>query len=312
MLQLRVGDRRIKSQRRTAQVTEAATEAADLWQQIRDRSEHALRVGALEVIETDSEAVEDSGVTFQVRVAHDLRRKRRAAARPTAGRNPFLPYDQELFVTRLGSSHVCLLNKFPVFDAHALIVTREFEPQESLLTRSDLGALRDCLTRADGLCFYNAGAVAGASQPHKHLQLVPVPLGAAGRVPIEALLPLGDLASRPAEARECPDLPFRHALIRVDDCIAGSPRGGVGELHARYTELLAATGCDAPTLPAYNLLVTRAWALLVPRRCESSLGIEVNSLGLAGALFAIDAEQLQALKARGPMQLLRDVTFPRS
>ena len=53
-------------------------------------------------------------------------------------------------------------------------------------------------------------------------------------------------------------------------------------------------------------------SLLVPRRCEQSQGIEVNALGLAGALFARDTDLLRILKAHGPMQLLRDVTLPRN
>ena len=42
---------------------------------------------------------------------------------------------------------------------------------------ADFDALARGLAAIDGLAFYNGGTVAGASQPHKHLQLVPVPLG---------------------------------------------------------------------------------------------------------------------------------------
>ena len=53
----------------------------------------------------------------------------------------------------------------------------------------------------DGLAFYNSGEVAGASQRHKHLQLIQ-PLGPDGlRAPMEALL---SLLPREAPSPPCP------------------------------------------------------------------------------------------------------------
>ena len=293
--------------------------SAALWQQVRERSAHALRVGALEPIESDCQQLEDSGIPFSLRVARGLERKSTVATARTLEQpsgqdgqrpNPFLPYDPDLFVSAVGDSHVCLLNKFMVLEQHALIVTREFESQESLLTSANLAALSRCLRETDGFGFYNAGADAGASQAHKHLQLVPTPLGDGGRVPIERLLNLPELTSRSAGVTSAAALPFANALIRVDDCVGGGTAEADGELHSRYRSLLVAMHCDQPPLRPYNLLMTREWMLLVPRRCESSIGIEVNSLGLAGALFVRDPEQLAALRAHGPLQLLRDVTLP--
>ena len=124
--------------------------------------------------------MEDGGIRFLIRILRHLARKpRREApdASPAAARpNPFLPYDPAMYVADASPTHVCLLNKFNVVERHLLIVTRAFEDQETPLTQPDFEALWTCLAEAEGLGFYNSGAVAGASQPHKHLQLVPLPL----------------------------------------------------------------------------------------------------------------------------------------
>jgi hypothetical protein len=54
--------------------------------------------------------------------------------------NPFLPYDEALWVVHLSASHTLLLNKFNVVRHHLLVVTRAFEPQAAPLSAGDLGA----------------------------------------------------------------------------------------------------------------------------------------------------------------------------
>ncbi len=153
-------------------------EPGTLFEAVRERSAQAERVGALRSIPTSFELVEDgeTGVEFVVRMVDHLGQKREAASeQQRTGANPFLPYNRELFVADLSETHLCLLNKYNVLDHHLLIVTRSFEEQESLLTLEDFEALWLCMAEREGLGFYNAGAEAGASQPHKHLQLVSVP-----------------------------------------------------------------------------------------------------------------------------------------
>ncbi len=107
---------------------------------------------------------------------------------------------------------MAILNKFNVVDNHLLIVTREFEQQRSLLTLRDFEALWRCLNEYDSLGFYNGGPEAGASQPHKHLQLVPLPLAPQGPpVPIAPLLAgaRGAVGSGPI-----PGFDFVHSFAR--------------------------------------------------------------------------------------------------
>jgi ATP adenylyltransferase len=206
-----------------------------------------------------------------------------------------LPYDEELFVADVSATHVGLLNKFNVIDHHLLIVTREFVDQEAWLDEPDFEALWICMDEFPALGFYNAGTVAGASQPHKHLQLVPLPLAPSGPpVPIQPLLD------------GTPRLPFDHAFSPLDPARLRSPREAAAYTLDLYRGLLHEVRLDATPGP-YNLLVTREWMLLVPREEELFDGVSVNALGFAGALLVRDRPQLERLKEIGPLRVLTHV-----
>ncbi|MDH3717266.1 MAG: DUF4922 domain-containing protein, partial [Planctomycetota bacterium] len=190
----------------------ATFQPGTLWKTIQQASSAALHSGALQPIPTQFETVPDAGIHFLVRVVDNLARKERqrpaTSAAGVSGSNPFLPYDQDMFVADASDSHVCLLNKFNVLDHHLLIVTRQFEDQQQRLGLQDFTALWRCMAEYPALAFYNAGSAAGASQPHKHLQMVPLtPTGPT--IPIEPLI-----AALPTsqQVSDTPALPFRHAL----------------------------------------------------------------------------------------------------
>lgn len=283
-----------------------------------DRVRAARAAGALQPIPTHRQRVADGGIRFLVHVMESLETKEAERvlrqARPKTGAapaNPFLPYEEALFVADLTATHLCLLNKFSVIDQHLLIVTRSFEEQETPLSGADMEALALCLSEIDGLGFFNGGAAAGASQPHKHLQLVPLPLALDGpRLPMEPLL-ADALAAAPGEPRIAKTLPFRHGLCRLKGFAEA-------DLVSAYRALLAATGMvstmsgfdDGEPLPPYNLLVTRTWMLLVPRARERVEGISLNALGYAGSLFVRNETQLALVEHAGPMRMLRTATQP--
>jgi sulfate adenylyltransferase (ADP) / ATP adenylyltransferase len=273
---------------------------------------HALASGAMEPIETEEEELEDGGMRFLVRSVSSLARKRlerRRRKAKTQPDDPFLPYEQDLFVARVSSTHDALLNKYNVIDRHMLIVTRRFVHQEALLDRADLAALAACVAEFESLGFYNGGAVAGASQPHKHLQMVPVPLGTGAHpLPIEAVL--GHVAHRHG-ILIVPGLPFRHAFSWVDRVWEEDAFRTADRLMSHYRALLAAVGITAVAAGGearqsgpYNLLVTRRWMLAVPRLQEHFAGVSVNALGFAGTLFVQDDARRAALARSGPMAAL--------
>ncbi|MGK7888403.1 MAG: phosphorylase [Leptolyngbyaceae cyanobacterium] len=297
---------------------EGAIETDQLWLQVRQRSLHALECGALQPIPTHYEFVEQDGVRFLVRILANLNRKEQARKQQqtlkSEGKefNPFLPYEEDLFVTHLSPTHLCLLNKFNVVAHHILIVTREFDHQDTWLNHADFLALWQGLRQIDGLAFYNGGAVAGASQHHKHLQLVPLPLVPGEQsIPVETLLTRSTLTS----ATERGHLPFYHGLKMLNLMPHMPPQETATLLLAHYWDLLNHAGIhrqdesDRHT-HAYNLLLTRRWMLLVPRHQERAYTISINSLGFAGSLFVKNAAQLDILKHHGPMSLLQSVTYP--
>lgn len=285
---------------------------------IAEAAHRARTTGAMQPIVTEQRIVWDGGVRFLVRKVSSLIRKegeRRERDRSSQAANPFLPYEAELFVTDVSDTHLALLNKFNVIDDHLLIVTRHFAHQETVLDQSDFFALIACMREFDGLGFYNGGKVGGASQMHKHLQLVPLPLAPEGlSVPIEGLLaPSGQRA----RVRHIPELPFRHAFCEVDVAPERNLEAAARELAALYRNMLACAGI-APITSGdetrqsgpYNLLVTNRWMLLVARRSECCHGISINALGFAGSLFVRDDEQMRKLQHLGPMAVLRAVAMP--
>ncbi|MBG1241324.1 ATP adenylyltransferase family protein [Nostoc sp. NZL] len=283
-----------------------------LWTSVKEQTEHALQCGALLSIPTDFEFVEQDNVRFLVRILSNLNRKKAAKEKQekqsaTSGQefNPFLPYEKDLFVADISDTHVCILNKFNVVDYHLLIITRAFEEQESLLTLEDFTAMWACLADLDGLVFYNSGKTAGASQRHKHLQLVPLPLALSGpQVPIEPLLTTAKFQDSNITL---PGLPFIHAFAPLDPHWVQSPLVGAQATLEIYRTLRHAVGLDARQSGAYNLLATREWMLIVPRSQEHFQSISVNSLGFAGALLVRNAAEMEILKAQGPMTILKNV-----
>lgn len=291
---------------------ELMLETGTLWERAQAQTQLALACGALQPIDTQFEFLEHEGMRFLVRILANLARKEQAQpAQPDSASgnfNPFLPYEEDLFVSFISPTHLCLLNKYNVVDHHLLIVTRAFETQDSWLNTDDFEALWACLTEIDGLGFYNGGSIAGASQRHKHLQLVPLPL-----CPDGSSLPLSKFVQPVAsEAIATVDaLPFQHAVLSLPAQLH-SPEAGV-YLQRVYQQLLRAIGIDLgqsqPDLP-YNLLITRRWMVAVPRSQDRHRTIPVNALGFAGSLLVKNTEQLSLLQAMGPMNLLRAVGYP--
>ncbi|PZV06374.1 MAG: phosphorylase [Leptolyngbya sp.] len=284
-----------------------------LWSKIQQQTRHAQLSGALQPIDTRYEFLEQGGMRFLVRILANLARKEKAdlaqqhqqrLGKPV---NPFLPYDPDLFVANLSATHLCLLNKYNVVDHHILIVTRAFEDQDSWLTLADFEALAICMADIDGLAFYNGGRLAGASQRHKHLQLVPPPL-CPDRGPLPLATVIADLALEANSSNPVvsPQLPFRHAIASLE---AGTSPSGKTLLET-YRTLMTHLGNDwgqAPQAFPYNLLITRDWMMAVARQQEHYQSIPVNSLGFAGSLLVKNLEQFDLLKTLGPMTVLQQV-----
>lgn len=293
-----------------------------LWQRIVCVTENALSTGALLSIATEYEFIEDYGMRFFVRMLSGLRLKDEAkqqqeeeSAATGSQANPFLPYEHDLFVADISDTHVAILNKFNVVEHHLLIITRRFEDQEVLLTPDDFKALLTCMAEYRCLGFYNAGAAAGASQKHKHIQIVPLPLAPESlQVPIEPLL---EKAGYKDGLGTIPAFPFLHVFARIEPETVKAQPDAVEKTFALYCAMLNRVGMASPDRGGikrqsgpYCLLVAQDWMLLVPRSHEFFDSISVNSLGFAGALLVRDKEQMEMVKSCGPMTVLRKVALP--
>lgn len=246
---------------------------------IRAITARSLESGVLGPIDTHFESiVDDCGIRLRVAKITNLERKKAARLRPG---NPFLDPEPELMLPLGLPNHHVLLNKFPVFDSHALIVTKVFAPQTDALNLEDFEALYSIRERCQAeeeewLCFYNHGPLSGQSQPHKHLQMVPYPIEGAST--LEEVLDHGDKGER---------LRFQHfwSSCRGDE--------DAETLFTMYKELLASSLVFSQS---GNFLMTRRRMLVVPRAAECFQGtISMNSLAFAFALLGAGDNDWKAL-----------------
>ncbi len=273
----------------------------------------ALACGALEPLATDCEIHESDGISWTFFILRGRNRKvenlisqERVAGvgdRP----NPFLPYDPRMEVARVSSTHVCLLNKFPVIQDHLLLVTSTYESQDRELSLEDFTASWQLLEAAGGLVFYNGGKAAGASQHHKHLQWLPLPLnGGMDSVPLAPLLALNGPTW---QLRSSPEIPFAHVLAEFSQEQASIPQLLFFNYLAGLRRLALGGGNGDPG--PYNLLLTRDFMLIVPRAREFHQGVSINSMGYAGSMFVRDRDQLARVLTMKPLNFLQVVGFPR-
>ena len=270
-----------------------------LWPRLLAQSDHALKTGALQPITTEITTLEVEETNFVVRILTQIHRKKITTEHQHRQKiNPFLPYDADLFVGHFSPTHLGLLNKFKVVDQHLLIVTREFEDQQSPLTLEDFAVAVQVLEEKEGLVFYNSGPKAGASQPHRHLQWIPFPL-----VENSQKFPL---ANHFIQAK---NLPFKTAIAPLTMDVINDADGGkiCYQVYQDLLQQLRLQTTERARPHPYNLLMTREFLAIVPRSQESYQDIEVNALGFAGGLLVRNQQQLELLQQLGPWQLLQRV-----
>eukprot|EP00898_Chlorokybus_atmophyticus_P003523 jgi/Chlat1/4171/Chrsp27S04271 len=293
--------------------------ASGLWDDVKAASARAQEQQAISTFETTTRTVQDAGVQFLVRVAAALKSKPErepaqssSSSKPEGGDddgkekknakqqrpNPFLPYDERMYVRDLPPQHVLLLNKFNVVPHHVLVVTKDFHHQTEPLTAEDFSATWQVLNAMPdgGFAFYNCGAASGHSQPHKHLQVVPF---------------------TPPLSPEEPDLPFLHAHADLPQSSSSVTGELLRETYARlYRESFnmqpaAPEEGQEDHVPSFNLLLTTRWMMLVPRSRDFDGPISVNALGFAGTFFVRSEDELEHVLSKGPMSILRNVGLPK-
>lgn len=271
---------------------------SDLWTAALLRSEEAEASGALVPLHTQLLPLPSCSPFIVRRLLSDTPKHLRSAGpRP----NPFLPWDRRLEVQRCGTDHVLILNKFPVQRAHLLLITQSWQPQAGWLRPEDWQALAAVEGQCSGLWFFNSSAAAGASQPHRHLQLLP-------REPHQASCPLAPQLQAQLDGRQ-PRWSWRYRLNRR---LRFGMADAAAELEQLYLAHQADLGLGAPQhqpqpLRAYNLLMDRDWFMTVERTREHWAGFSINALGYAGCLLVTPESDQAWLTRQGPLALLEAV-----
>ena len=270
--------------------------AEAFWQAALRRSETARACGALVPLATELLALPELDPFVLRRLVSATPRHLRAGGPKP---NPFLPWEPELEVARLGDSHLLLLNKYPVQPGHLLLITQRWSPQAGWLEDRDWEAVATVSADTGGLWFFNSCGTAGASQPHRHLQLLP-------RSVDQPSCPLAPTYQRLLEGHQDP-LPWCCAIsAREDHSGAGSDLAGLYRRHAAQLGL-GQPGEDPRPRHAYNLLFDRDWFVTVRRCQEHGAGFSINGLGFAGYLLITPRSDLNWLRQHGPWQLLASV-----
>lgn len=276
---------------------------------IRECYAKAVASGALLFTKSEITLYREREVDFELRYVPSLAKKPdtkpKEKQRDKSFVNPFLPYDERLHVTSLGSlptskpTHQLLLNKYCVVPNHLILVTTDFQQQGDPLTKADFAAVLETVEDISHpqVVFYNSGEESGASQPHKHLQLLPMP---------ESLSILPTVAlwlQQQQQATRC--LPFAHFGVRLDDTVQLTP----DHLLNAYQSAMNAMLKEYSAGTSYNMLLTTSSLLLFPRRLGSWEGVSVNSLGFAGLLLCKTSDQLSLVKKSGVLEILTKVGY---
>lgn len=196
-----------------------------------------------------------------------------------------------------------MLNKFAIVPEHFILATRSYQAQTHVLDADDLHATLACIGAyeegspsgggEDGalFAFFNCGDHSGASQPHRHIQLLPVE---AMRQGLPAESPWAVLAGRLDGSVAAPFTTFSEGI---------SLETSRGDLYAAYIRLyqkaVAAVKGGGGEVPvtgeaaiSYNMAMTKDRLVLCPRLAEGdaikdpATGEVVGKLSLNGTMLA--------------------------
>lgn len=148
------------------------------------------------------------------------------------------------------------------------------------------------------LLFYNSGPHSGASQPHRHLQII-----ADSRPPIFADSSIGDGRIAALDS-------LRHQVIKFEN-FPGTEGERACRWFGAYQRLRGELLPPSPGA-SYNLLFTKELMLMVPRQNEYFRGLSFNAMAFAGYLLATCPEQLEMLldPLTDPIDILGTLCVP--
>ena len=213
--------------------------------------------------------------------------------------NPFNPWEKILEIDKVGNNHQLILNKYPVQKGHILLITNSWKPQNGWLDVNDWVAIKNVNKDTSGLWFFNSSPIAGASQPHRHIQLLRRSNGQVSCPREKWFLDL--------ELSNDNNTKLKKSIVVSHFDFQESS----SYIYNLYLELTKKIGLgdpindEKPKHP-YNILITNSWIALIKRRFDHLHGFSVNGLGFAGYLLITEKSDINYLKNYGPEKLLEN------
>jgi len=213
--------------------------------------------------------------------------------------NPFRPWDKILEIDSIGKYHQIILNKYPVQLGHILLITNEWKEQNGWIDIKDWDAIKEVNKDTTGLWFFNSDPLAGASQPHRHIQLL-------RRDPSELSCP------REQWILDFDNVNYKNQRFKKNILLKKfSKTLNEENIHEIYKDLSYKLGLGEPEIDKkprypYNLIFTNNWMVLIKRKTDNLYDISVNALGFAGYLLVTEKSDIKYLKKYGPEKLLEN------
>ena len=272
-----------------------------IWSKALEISEKAVNCGAVIPLNTIKYKSIDECCDFELRFLKSPIPKYLIEYGPK--RNPFIPWDSRLQIQSINHKHTLILNKYPVQIGHMLLITNSWKPQNGLLSLDDFEAMLKIDDDTTGLWFFNSSKEAGASQPHRHFQLLP-------RSYKEIVCPryewfcslLNNRKDINSEISQSISIRRRN---KNNDSLSkdlfSSYKSMINEMNIAENDLI-----DKPLKP-YNLIITSNWIALIKRKTDRSHGFSINALGFAGYFLGTKRSDIDTLIKFGPEKILKDV-----
>ena len=211
--------------------------------------------------------------------------------------NPFFPWEEILGIEKIGDNHQLILNKYPVQKGHILLITNSWKPQNGWLDIDDWLAIQEVNKDTSGLWFFNSSPVAGASQPHRHIQLLRRSKG-------EMSCPREKWIKELKYSKNSKNKLNRNIIVsEINLCQSTS------NIYKLYLDLSKKIGLGDPFIDEkprypYNLLITNEWIAIIRRSNDHIHGFSINGLGFAGYILITEKSNINYLKEVGPEKLL--------
>ena len=272
-----------------------------LWLKALEVSKVAIDCAALKPLKTIEYKIQNRKNQFQLRLLESKTQKFLLEYGPKI--NPFIPWDKPLEVKSLSDKHVLILNKYPVQIGHMLLITKQWKPQSGWLDKDDFNEIVKIEKDTNGLWFFNSSKEAGASQPHRHIQLL-------RRGDNEIICPREEWFSSRANKK----LDLTSNMSRSISIInrKSSSSDDLYEAYKLlcYTMNIGNIHSDISPLVPYNLLITQKWIAIIRRIKEKAYGFNINALGFAGYFLGKKDSDVKLLTSEGPEKILNEVVNP--